>query len=82
MMTFKETAISWQMLVGAALSYYATIAFYRLFLSPLSRFPGPKLAAMSRWYEAYYDVLQNGKYTFKIAELHKEYGISPDVITA
>lgn len=44
------------------------------FIHPLSGFPGPKLAAVSRWYEAYYDVVQNGQYTFKILKLHKEYG--------
>ncbi|KAI1441145.1 cytochrome P450 [Annulohypoxylon stygium] len=64
---------SWPRLGMIAVLYFATLAFYRLFLHPLSRFPGPKLAAISRWYEAYYDVIQNGQYTFKIAELHKIY---------
>lgn len=47
---------------------------YRLYLSPLAKFPGPKLAAATLWYEAYYDVIKNGQYTFKIKELHKKYG--------
>ena len=54
--------------------YLVYVVVYRLFFHPLSRFPGPRLAAISRWYEAYYDVIQDGQYTFKIAELHKEYG--------
>lgn len=54
--------------------YLASLAVYRLFLHPLAKFPGPKLAALTRYYEAYYDVVQNGQYTFKIAELHREYG--------
>ncbi|XDG06281.1 hypothetical protein ABKA04_005896 [Annulohypoxylon sp. FPYF3050] len=66
--------LSWPRLGMIVVLYFATLAFYRLFLHPLSRFPGPKLAAISRWYEAYYDVIQNGQYTFKIAELHKIYG--------
>lgn len=41
---------------------------------PLAKFPGPKLAAATRLYEAYYDVLQGGKYIFQIGELHKQYG--------
>ncbi|KAK8087643.1 hypothetical protein PG997_002604 [Apiospora hydei] len=73
-MSIMNPAVEWYMLVVAVLAYYATLAVYRLFLSPLARFPGPKLAAISRWYEAYYDVLQNGKYTLKIAQLHKQYG--------
>lgn len=55
--------------------YFTSLAFYRLFLDPLAKFPGPKLAALTRYYEAYYDLIRNGQYTFKIAELHKKYGI-------
>lgn len=47
---------------------------YRLYLSPLAKFPGPKLAAATLWYEFYYDVIQEGQYTFKIKELHDKYG--------
>ncbi|KDB31034.1 hypothetical protein H112_06555 [Trichophyton rubrum D6] len=79
-----KTNIGWPAVIGAVVAYYGTIVFYRLFLHPLSRFPGPKLAAISRWYEAYYDVVLGGQYTVKIAELHKKYGpiirISPHEI--
>ncbi|KAE9367607.1 cytochrome P450 monooxygenase [Stipitochalara longipes BDJ] len=47
---------------------------YRLYLSPIAHIPGPKLAALTRLYEAYYDLYLGGQYTFKIIELHKEYG--------
>jgi hypothetical protein len=50
--------------------------FYRLYLSPIAKFPGPKLAGLTFWYEFYYDVIKRGKYTFKIGELHKQYGMS------
>ncbi|KAI1101930.1 cytochrome P450 [Jackrogersella minutella] len=53
---------------------YVTLALYRLYLHPLARIPGPKLAAVTRLYEGYYDLYQSGQYTFKIAELHKQYG--------
>lgn len=66
--------IGWPAVIGAVVAYYGTLVFYRLILHPLSRFPGPKLAAISRWYEAYYDVVLGGQYTVKIAELHKKYG--------
>ncbi|KAI1392904.1 trichodiene oxygenase [Hypoxylon trugodes] len=61
-------------IVTIILIYFPTVALYRLFLHPLAQFPGPKLAAITRWYEAYYDVICDGQYTFKLAELHQEYG--------
>ena len=70
-----STFLTWHSVVVAVVAYYVTLVFYRLFLDPLARFPGPKLAAASRWYEAYYDVVQNGQYYAKIVEMHKKYGM-------
>ncbi|XXH00746.1 hypothetical protein Hte_007096 [Hypoxylon texense] len=58
----------------AVVVYFPTLAIYRLWLHPLAAFPGPRLAAISRYYEAYYDVILAGQYTFKIAEMHRKYG--------
>lgn len=66
--------LSWQSITSTVVLYYVTVALYRLFLHPLARFPGPKLAAVTQLYEGYYDLYQSGQYTFKIAELHKQYG--------
>jgi hypothetical protein len=78
--------------VGSYVVYWFARAIYRLYLSPIAHFPGPKLAAITWWYEPkanifrvylfpdfsryefYYDVIKNGQYTFKIGELHREYG--------
>ncbi|KAL8785036.1 MAG: hypothetical protein Q9195_008796 [Heterodermia aff. obscurata] len=54
--------------------YLTALVLYRLYLSPLAKFPGPKLAASTLWYEFYYDVVKRGRYTWKIAELHAQYG--------
>lgn len=64
----------WWRIIVTGILCLASVTFYRLFLHPLAKFPGPKLAAVTRWYEAYYDVVQNGQYTFKIEEMHKRYG--------
>ncbi|OAG01866.1 cytochrome P450 [Paraphaeosphaeria sporulosa] len=66
--------LSWKTAAAVLVVYFASLAFYRLYLHPLAKFPGPKLAAITRWYELYYDVIREGQYTFKIAELHKVYG--------
>lgn len=46
----------------------------RLYFHPLSKFPGPKLAALTLWYEFYYDIIEPGTYFRKIEEMHREYG--------
>ncbi|KAK3321170.1 cytochrome P450 [Cercophora scortea] len=51
-----------------------TRAVYRLYFSPIASFPGPKLAALTFWYEFYYDVIQRGQMTFRIRDMHKQYG--------
>ncbi|SPO04666.1 related to cytochrome P450 CYP3/CYP5/CYP6/CYP9 subfamilies [Cephalotrichum gorgonifer] len=66
--------LTWPRVVGTVTAYLSSLVIYRLFFHPLARFPGPRLAAITRLYEGYYDLYQNGQYTFKIAELHKQYG--------
>ncbi|KFZ02584.1 hypothetical protein V500_00083 [Pseudogymnoascus sp. VKM F-4518 (FW-2643)] len=46
---------------------------YNLYWSPLSRFPGPKLAAASLIYEFYYDVVK-GTFPWEIQRMHNIYG--------
>ncbi|OIW31159.1 cytochrome P450 [Coniochaeta ligniaria NRRL 30616] len=50
------------------------LALHRLYLSPLSPVPGPRLAALTWLYEFYYDIVLGGQYTFKIIRLHAQYG--------
>lgn len=60
-----------------AICYTIVLPLYRIYFSPLAKFPGPKLAAATLWYEFYYDVILDGQYTVKIRELHKQYGMDP-----
>jgi hypothetical protein len=55
-------------------SYVIGNAVYQLYWSPLSKFPGPKLAAITLLYEFYYDVVKWGRYWVEIQKMHEKYG--------
>lgn len=62
------------LLFGLGLLYAAQLGVRRLYFSPISHIPGPRLAALTQYYEFYYDIVLRGQYTFKIIEMHREYG--------
>jgi hypothetical protein len=69
--------MTWIAIVLLVLVGYIIANFvHRLWFSPLRDVPGPKLAAVTGWYEAYYDLFKGcgGQYTWKIKELHEQYG--------
>ena len=60
----------------AAYTFYALLlVIYRLFLSPLASYPGPKLTAATLWYEFYFDVVQRGRFAWEIKRMHDVYGM-------
>lgn len=57
-------------------AYQILVALYNISpLHPLSRFPGPKLAAMTIAYEGWYDMIKVGRYTREIQKMHDKYGM-------
>ncbi|KAF1999845.1 putative benzoate 4-monooxygenase cytochrome P450 [Amniculicola lignicola CBS 123094] len=57
------------------LTYWCAVGIYRILFHPLARFPGPKLAGLTFWYEFYYEIYPNKfQYMWKIKELHEQYG--------
>jgi hypothetical protein len=62
--------------LAAALLYGVGLVIYRLTLHPLARFPGPKLAAATKWYEFYYDCIKapGGQFLWETYRMHKKYG--------
>lgn len=58
----------------ASIIYLGVLAFYRLRLSPLAKIPGPKIAAITGFYEFYHDFFRRGQYVWRIADMHTKYG--------
>lgn len=54
--------------------YLAGLVVYRLLLSPIAGFPGPKLAALTQWYEFYYNVILPGQFFLHVETMHNKYG--------
>jgi len=81
-MAVVDIFFHWITVAGATAVYIVMLYTYRLFLHPLANFPGPKFAAMTLWYEFYFDAIKRGQYIFRIKEMHDQYGpvvrISPD----
>lgn len=69
-----DTMLPIQIVAIVVACYTLYGAIHRLYFSPVASFPGPKLAALTFWYEIYYDIIKHGRYTWKIMELHKHYG--------
>jgi hypothetical protein len=72
----SDSLPSWAAITVGLVAWLVTLAIYRLYLHPLARagFPGPRLAAVTTWYEAYFDVFLQGQYIFQIERMHQKYG--------
>lgn len=79
-MAVQETiaARNWQQtgcfFAGVWLVYIVALVVWRLWFSPLAHIPGPKLAALTQYYEFYYDFVLGGQYNYKIIDMHERYG--------
>ncbi|KAF7116903.1 hypothetical protein CNMCM5793_005533 [Aspergillus hiratsukae] len=68
------TSSSVLLILACTVFYFLVQAIYRLFFHPLSKFPGPKLTAITFLYEFYYDVFKGGKFLFQMEKMHERYG--------
>jgi hypothetical protein len=63
-------------LLGSAVAYNLVMVIYRLYFHKLSKFPGPRLAAATGFYEVYFSIWGAGIFEYEINEMHRKYGTS------
>lgn len=61
-------------LLGSVLAYGLASLVYRFHIHPLSKFPGPRLAAVTGLYEIYFSIWGVSSFDDEIERMHQEYG--------
>ena len=61
-------------LLTCCLTFLCLKTIYRLLFHPLRKFPGPKIVAVSRCYEYYWEVYRSGRFSQQIDRMHDRYG--------
>jgi len=54
--------------------YIFSRGIYNLYFHPLCKIPGPRVAAVSSFYDFWYDVIKGGTYLWEIRKMHEIYG--------
>ena len=68
-------------ITAVGLLFYTLVwVIYNLYFHPLSRLPGPRGAACTRWWLAYMEVGRGVSLSTLRAELHQKYGTHPSAL--
>ncbi|KAL4912990.1 cytochrome P450 [Aspergillus aurantiobrunneus] len=69
-----DVSASLSLLAVALLTYCLYHVCYTFYWHPLARFPGPRLAALTRLYRTYIDCSPSRSFVHTLGELHRQYG--------
>ena len=56
---------------GVSLIYLLSIFTHRLYFHRLSKFSGPWYAALTHWYQFYFDVVKRGRFPWELERMHR-----------
>lgn len=62
-------------IIVASILNFIWLVIYRLYFSPLAKFPGPRLVAATSWVEFYHNYWRRGQYIYEVEKMHDKYGI-------
>lgn len=65
----------WIRLLSPILIYLVAKYIWRAFLCPLANFPGPRMAGITKLYEAYHVLIKND-WLENLISLHEQYGMT------
>jgi hypothetical protein len=63
---------------GILITFWFCLVIYRVYFHPLSNYLGPRIAAVTKWYEFYFDIVKRpgGQFMYEIERMHETYGRS------
>jgi hypothetical protein len=78
---FDKPVIASSLFVAIALvTWLFQRTVYRLYLHPLSKYPGPTAAVATTAWKAYIECVLNRSFSHVLRELHERYGMSTSVV--
>ena len=64
----------WSSVLLASVLSAVCKAVYNIYFHPLSRYPGPRLASATLWWQTWIEVITGQSLSLKLVELHDIYG--------
>lgn len=74
-----DTPVTMGALLFGYIVYVLLLVIYRLYLHPLAGFPGPRICAVTEWYEFYCYIVKDGQWGNEVRKMHEKYG-RPDCL--